>query len=94
VHSRPYRGETGDVDEAGNIRRIARLGDDHPTIAVADQEGRALLQIQHAFGRRDAVTSTRRITFEVEAAAMHGIWRRYFWHFVCVSAQARARGAL
>ena len=32
-----------------------RFGDDHPAIAVADQNGGALLQIQHAFGCRDVV---------------------------------------
>ena len=47
--------ESGDVDEADDIRRIARFGDDHAAIAVADQKGRALLQVQHAFGRCDVV---------------------------------------
>ena len=47
--------ESGDVDEADDIWRIARFGDDHPAIAVADQKGWALLQIQHPFGRRDVV---------------------------------------
>jgi hypothetical protein len=47
--------ERGDVDEAGDIRRIARFGDYHPAIAVADQKGGTLLQIQHPFGRRDVV---------------------------------------
>ena len=47
--------EGGDVDEADDIRRIARFGDDHPAVAVADQKGGALLQIEHPFGRRDVV---------------------------------------
>ena len=47
--------ESGDVDEADDIGRIARFGDDHPAIAVADQKDGALLQIQHPFGRRDVV---------------------------------------
>lgn len=36
--------ESSDVDEADDIRRIARFGDYHPGIAVADQKGRARLQ--------------------------------------------------
>src|SRR3974377_1448916 len=47
--------EGGDVDKAGDIRRIARFGDDHPAIAGTDHNGGALLQIQHPFGRRDVV---------------------------------------
>jgi len=47
--------EGGDIDEPGDIRRIARFGDDHPAIAVTDQNGGALLQIQHPSGRRDVV---------------------------------------
>lgn len=47
--------ESGDVNEADDIRRIARFGDDHSAITVANQKGWALLQIQHAFGRRDVI---------------------------------------
>jgi len=47
--------EGGDIDEADDVRRIARLGDHDAAIAVADQDRRALLQLQHPLGRRHVV---------------------------------------
>ena len=64
--------ESGDVDEADDIRRIARFGDDHPAIAVADQKGRTLLQIQQPFCR------------VAKACCSTGTFSLIFWSLIIV----------
>src|SRR6516165_3213152 len=45
----------GDVDQAHDVRVVARPGDDDAAIAVSDENRRPVLLVQHAIGSGDIV---------------------------------------